>query len=276
MAHAAVFAIAGVVCATVLPSTSGAAPTVQDGRYLEGTSVTIDYTCGGGDAATTNLLKTFNITSFPMGVTITSGAVEPSPSQGEDFDVPFTWDFALDQGIVQFATGLGVVSFTITNGSDPISATAGATGSVTGHGGSSLLPLGDGSIPVGYTEGPFTGTFNRTAAPDEPITFTPGAVTSNVTTDAGTQLTIACTPGAGALTVNDQDGVAPSTTTTTRPVITTVAPTTTVQVGGEALPRTGSSGSTMVMVFVALGLIDLGYLALTAGQPPRRRRASAS
>lgn len=277
LAHLAVLSIAGLASATLLPSTSGASPTVQEGRYLEGISVSVNYSCVGADQATSDILTSFGLQPFPMAVQVTSAAVEPSPSPGEDFDVPFTWDFTLDQGIVDFSIGLGVTGFTISNGVLPISATSGATGSVSGNGANATVVLGDGTIPVGYTQGPFTGTFNRTAAVDEPITFTPGTITSTVTTNSGVALQISCSQTAGALTVNDQDGVAPSTTTTTRPVVTTAAPTTTTTpVLGDSLPRTGSTTSTMVLVFVALGLIDLGYLAMTAGQPLRRRRASAS
>ena len=35
---------------------------------------------------------------------------------GEEFTTDFTWDFALDPNVVAFATGLGVTSFTISNG----------------------------------------------------------------------------------------------------------------------------------------------------------------
>lgn len=207
--------------------------------------------------------------------------VEPSPSPGEAFDTAFTWDFALDQGVVAFAVGLGVTSFTITKGVNPISATSGATGDSVGNGGETTVALGDETVPVGFTDGPFTGTFTRTAAVDEPIVFTPGTITSNVTSSSGTVLSITCAPGAGALTVTDQDGVAPSTTTTTRPPVvttTTQAATTTTDTvagttQGNQLPRTGSS-SNLILVVLALGLIDIGYLALSAGQPPRRRRTS--
>lgn len=273
LTHGIVFAGASLLATTLASSTTSAAPTVQDGRFLQGGTVDVTYSCTGADDATNALLTAFGLNPFPQAVTITSSAVEPAPSPGEDFDVDFTWNYTLDDAVVDFAVGLGTLSFAITNGVDPISATTGATGTSTGNGGSNTVILGDGSIPVGYTEGPFTGTFNRTAAIDSPIVFTPGAISTTVTTNGGTTLLIACTPGAGAITVLDETGVAPSTTTTTRPVATTPAPATTVAVAPGELPRTGTS-STLYLVLLALGLIDVGYLALTAGQPLKRRASS--
>ena len=49
---------------------------------------------------------------------------------------------------------------------------------------------------------------------------------------------------------------------------------TTVAVAAGELPRTGTS-STLYLVLLGLGLIDVGYLALTAGQPSKRRASSA-
>jgi len=271
-----VFSTAGLLTSFVGASSTSARQAVQDGRYLEGGSVDLTYTCEGNDPDSIGLLTAIGYPTFPMEVTVTSAAVEPSPSPTEDFTTSFIWDFTLDPDLVTFAYGLSVTSFDISDGVNPITATAGATGTSPGNvSGNSLVLVGDATLPIGYTNGPLSGTFNRTAAVDEPIEFTPGTITATVTTSTPSILTIICQPGAGVITVNDATGVAPSTTTTTRPVVTTAAPTTTTAVLGDVLPRTGTS-SNLLLVVLALGLIDIGYLALTAGQPLRRRRASAS
>jgi hypothetical protein len=277
LVHAAgLTVVCGVTLGFGLPA-STASPTVQDGRFLSGGTLDVAYACSGADDATTGILTAFGLNPFPMPVKITSAAVEPSPSPGEDFTVSFTWDFTIDPGIEAFAVGLGVTSLTMSNGVTNISATTGATGNLVGNGASHTVTLGDGSVPIGYSD-TFSGPFNRTAAVDEPIVFTPGTVTSGVVTSSGTALSITCAPGAGALTVTDQDGVAPSTTTTTRPAVvattTTAAPVVRDVAQARQLPRTGSEN--LVLVVLAIVLIDLGYLALSASQPARRRRATSA
>jgi hypothetical protein len=274
LAHAAVFAAAGLACLALSSPTTSAAPTVQDGRYLEGGSLDIDYTCTGADAATTSLLNAFGLNNFPMPITITSAAVEPAPSPGEDFTTEFTWNFVLPASITDFAIGLGVTDFTISNGVNPMTATTGATGTAAGTGGDpAFVDLLD-TVANGFTAGPYSGTFNRTAAVDAPIVFTPQPITSTVTTNAGTALNLACSPGAGTIEVVDQTGVAPSTTTTTLGSIAPPTTPTTAAVGGGGagqggsggeLPATGTS-SNLFLVLLALGLIDVGYLAISASR----------
>ncbi len=275
LTHGIVFASAGLLATTLAPSTTSAAPTVQDGRFLAADSVAVSYSCTGSDQLTNDLLTSFGLNPFAQNAIVTSAAVEPAPSPAEDFDVEFTWNFDLDLSVVSFAVGLGVTTFTIQDAVNPISATTGATGSSAGTGAADeLLVLGDGTTPVGYVNGPYTGTFNRTADVDSPIEFTPGTITTTVLTSSNVSLGITCTPGAGVLSMLDETGVAPSTTTTTRPAVvvpTTAAP---VAVGSGDLPRTGAS-STLYLTLLALGLIDLGYLAMTAGRPARRRASSA-
>jgi hypothetical protein len=281
LTHAVVFAAAGLLATTLGSSPTSAAPTVQEGRFLQGGSVEVDYTCTGADDTTNGLLTSFGLNPFQMPVTVTSASVTPAPSPGESFDTEFTWGFTLDPGIVDFAIGLGVTSFNISNGVNPVAATTGATGTAAGTGApAALVDLTD-ALADSYTAGPYSGTFNRTAEVDAPIVFSPQAITSTVTTNSGTSLLIACSPGSGAITVVDETGVAPTTTTTTQGTITpptTVGATPTtagpgVGAGGE-LPATGSS-STFVLVLLALALIDLGYLAWSAGRPARRRTSSA-
>jgi hypothetical protein len=278
----AVFAIAGVLAANIHTPFSSAE---QPGRFLEGGNLEVTYTCDAADPATETLLDLVGLENFPQQVTILTPAVEPAPSPGDDFEMAFNWSFLLDQTIVAGAVSAGATDLQISSATLPMSATTGATGAdVVGHPPSTNLVLGDGTQAVGYTVGPFTGTFNRTAAVDSPIEFTPGTVLNSVVVvPLGVTLNITCAPQQGAvMTLNDQTGVPPSTTTTTLPEVTTTEGTTATTapgggsggVGGEELPRTGSS--TLVLVVIALGLIDLGYLALTAAQPPRRRRVSSA
>lgn len=279
LAHAGAFATAGLLCVAFGSTSSSAAPTVQDGRFLASGSVDVPYTCNGANAFTTTILEGIGLAGFSLPATVTSVAVEPAPSPGEDFEVGFIWSFDLLDTLVDKAILSGAAGFTIT-GVSTVGVVSGATGAdVAGAGGPTDVQLGDGSVPVGYEVGPFTGTFNRTALVDEPIVFAPKAITSTVLTQPnGIELLINCDyVGEATLTMVDQDGVAPSTTTTTRPAV--VAPTTTTTVAvqggtqGNQLPRTGSEN--LYLVLLALGLIDVGYLALTASKSPRRGRTSS-
>ncbi len=275
LVHAGVFAAAGVACLTLGTSSTGAAPTVQDGRFLQGGDIDVVYTCTGADAATQTILNSILLSTFTIDANVRSAAVEPSPSPGEDFDMEFTWDFTLPTNLVQTAVDLEQATLTI-SGDDRVSVVSGATGAdAVGTGGPETLEMGDGTVPVGFTHGPFTATFNRTAAVDEPITFAPGQITNKTVTATGITLNIVCDPDGTTMVLNDETGVAPSTTSTTRPevVATTAGPATTVAVGGTgSLPVTGSS-SNLFLVLLALALIDVGYLALTASKSPRHRRA---
>jgi hypothetical protein len=270
LAHLFMFSVAGLL-ATVVGGSSASA--VQEGRFLPAGTATATYTCNGADPDTQALLDAVGLSTFEVPVSITSAAVEPSPSPGEDFSMEFTWTFTLPQPLANIAVGLGITDLTIHDSVDPMNAVSGATGSVVGLGGSQVVNLGDGTHSVSYTEGPFVGTVNRTAAVDEPIVFGPGPNTNTVETGLAT-LHIACAPGAVQnMSLVDEDGTAPSTTTTTRPATSTTAGTsTTAATGGTELPATG--GVDLRLVVLALALIDIGYLAWSAGQPPRRRKAA--
>jgi hypothetical protein len=284
LAHAAVLGVAGLACLALSSTSTSAAPTVQDGRYLEGGDLDVTtYQCEGADAFTQNLLTSLGLPSFGLGtVTVRSAAVEPSPSPGEDFDMEFTWDFTLSQELVDFAISAGTEGFSIT-GTSTIGVVSGATGpDSVGTDGPSDILLGDGSVPVGYTHGPFTATYNRTAAVDEPIVFAPEQITAAVTTSpSALTLNIVCTAPETLMTLNDVTGEAPTTTTTTRPqVVPTTAPPATQPtdggVGGTGeLPATGTS-SNLFLVFLAIVLIDIGYLALSASRSTRGQARSVS
>jgi LPXTG-motif cell wall-anchored protein len=281
LVHAAVFAAAGVAILTLSPTSTNAAPTVQDGRFLQGGNLQVDYTCVGANQQTQTLLDAIMLSSFPLDVTVRSAAVEPSPSPGEDFEMEFTWDIILSTQLLGTAADLGVEQLQV-GGNNTVSVVSGATGADSVGTDDSVVTVGDGSVPVAYTLGPFFATYNRTAAVDEPIVFAPGEITTAVVTlPAGTALSIVCSvDGEPTMVLNDETGVAPSTTTTTQPPIvpTTAAPTpTTTAVGGagtDQLPRTGSS-SNLLLALLGLALIDIGYLAVSASRTPRLGRTSS-
>jgi hypothetical protein len=64
-----------------------------------------------------------------------------------------------------------------------------------------------------------------------------------------------------------------SSTTTSAATATTAGPEVqgTVQAASGTLPYTGSGPSTWVLLVMGLALFDLGWLAVTATRPPRRR-----
>ena len=70
LTHAVAFAGVGLLASALAPTTTGAAPRPQEGRFLQGGSVNIDYSCTGADVATNDLLTSFQLNPFPMAVTI--------------------------------------------------------------------------------------------------------------------------------------------------------------------------------------------------------------
>ncbi len=285
LAHLGIFTAAGVALVTLGPSSTSAAPTVQEGRYLSGGNLNVPYVCEGADAGSINLMTAILPAGvvgpdvpapgkFVLGTTLITTDVTPAPSPGEDFVVNFTYNEVLPFVIVDAAFAVNPTLSVDAN--IAIAAVSGATGSGSFQG-ANTIDLGDGTLPVGFTVGPNPLTFNRTAAIDEPISFKPGPFTSSSTTSVG-PLNLVCNPQDSELllTVSDQTGVAPVTTSTTlQPVVPTTAgpPATVNNTSTTALPRTGSGTSNLYLVLLALGLLDVGYLALTASNSPRSRRA---
>ncbi len=283
LAHLGIFAAAGLALVTLGPSSTSAAPAVQDGRFLTAGQLVVPYDCAGADIPSQNLLVGILPATggtFILGVTIVTAAVEPAPSPGDTFEMDFIYNQVLPQNLVEVAVGVGSTELD-TAGVNTIIAVEGATGDPAVITGSTIIPLGDGTLPVGFT---FTGQgfeFTRTAAVDEPIKFSPQQILGETLTSLGILVKIKCDPQDASLVleVNDETGVPPETTTTTLPPIVPVTVTTppaTVQGDTvDTLPRTGSGTSNLYLVLLALGLLDMGYLALTAGNSPRMRRASS-
>ena len=128
LTHGIVFAGAGLLATTLASSATSAAPTVQDGRFLQGGTVNVTYACTGADQASLDVLGALaglGLTlPFSQALTITSSSVTPAPSPGEDFDVDFTWDATLNQTIVDVALLTGGTSLQLSNAVNAISATA--------------------------------------------------------------------------------------------------------------------------------------------------------
>ncbi|MSO87335.1 MAG: hypothetical protein EXQ71_07425 [Acidimicrobiia bacterium] len=205
--------------------------------------------------------------------------MEPSPAQGDDFDMTFTFNFVLPKNLTEVAVETGYTELVVTGGG-AISPTEGAVGETAILTDTVTVQLGDGSVAVGFTIGPQSFPYTRTAAPGEPIVFTPNQILSETPIVTGL-LKMICYPPDEELILNDQIGVAPIATTTTLQALvpTTAGPPATVKGTTDdaevaALPRTGSGTSNLYLVLLALGLLDVGYLALTADNS-RTRRASS-
>jgi LPXTG-motif cell wall-anchored protein len=281
--HVSVLSAAAVLCLTVGTSTTGAAPTVQDDRHLTADTAEFVYDCTGGNSDTQTILDTVGLPTFNIDGQFTSVAVYPSPSPGEEFNVDFIWDFELPQELVEIAVGAGADSL-INQAILEVMAVSGASGpNFSQLTDPVTVALGDGSVPVGYTIGPLTATFTRTAAVDEPITFEALDILTQAETPSGIQLVIDCDiDGDSTLVMGDLDGPPETTTTTTRPEVVETTTTTTTAGGGggvggsgEELPATGTS-SNLWLALLAVMLIDLGYLAVSGSKLVGRRASSVS
>jgi len=245
--------------------------------------------CTGADADSNTLLDAFGFNNLPVQQVFTSDAVDSVDQGGEQ---PFSFHVAttLDQTLVSGSVALNVTSLQFDNATGALTATAGATGDISGTA-SVGVPLGDGSAAVTYDIGPFSGTVTRTGAIGDPITFVPGVSMASITPFAGDMallpqpINVICTPGdIVPLTVVDVEGTtttteSTSTTSTTRPpasttttiggntTATTVAP---VPASTTELARTG--GFHMELFLVGLGLLGAGAIMSGAGQ--RAARAS--
>jgi hypothetical protein len=228
--------------------------------------------CGGANAESQEILDVIGSLGTPpspapnridVSVVLTSGAIV-SPPQGATFQVPFTWTLGLDQGVVDAATGLGITEIGVSNVRLVAGVLGGAEGAdVTGTPPARTVSLSGGTASFG--EGPFTGSFTRTGDIGDAVTFAAKSVALTANVDlSGTPLVIdlACQlPGDASFTVVDQEGVPPtSTTSTSGPVVlgSTVAK--------APLPVTGAD--LFWPVVLALVLIDFGYLARTSVPRP--------
>jgi len=242
--------------------------------------------CTGADADTNTLLDAFGFNNLPIDIVITSDAVD-SVDQGGEQPMTFHVATTLSQTLVSGSVALNVQSLQFTNAINPIDASDGATGTVSGNG-TIDVPLGDGSSAVTFDSGPITGTVTRTGAIGDPISFVPGVSTASITPFAGGNpllpqpLNVICTPGdIVPLTVVDVEGTTTTTeststtTSTTRPTTTTTGGNTTattvspVPASTTELARTG--GFHMELFLVGLGLLGAGAIMSGAGQRASRR-----
>jgi hypothetical protein len=271
-----VFAAAGLVCvATGAPAASARTSAVP---VLPAGTATSTYSCTGADPDTQSLLDGVGLSTFPLSTTVNSAQVD-SPDQGQPLTMTFTWHFTLSTDLVAISIGLGLTELDFHDVNLPMAPTTGVSGSdIVGTPGPQAVSIGDGSQPVTYSEGPFSGTVTRTSAIGDPVVFTPGTVHSSVTVLGTIVLNFVCTPGGDTVPLSVVDDTSGTTTTTQATTSSTTGGSTSSSVAGTSttagttapLPVTG--GINLRLVVLALALIDIGYLAWSAGQPPRRRR----
>ncbi|MEY2423531.1 MAG: hypothetical protein QOI95_3598 [Acidimicrobiaceae bacterium] len=255
-------------------TTASTSTTIAAATYLPAGSAATPYICKGADQATQDTLDIFAPPGTPPGggainfdIVLANDPVVPAPATDASFPIDFRWTVTLDSGLVSTLHGLGITSVSISGASYDALALSGATGpDVIGTPPARSVSVGTG--PVTFGEGPFTGTFTRTAVDPQPIVFAAGKVLVSATPNGfPNPFNLDCNPPEGATTnrisLVNQVGSPPST----------IATSTTGSVLGEvinsnsSLARTGAPQSTLIMVGLAMFLIDVGYLMVTAVHP---------
>jgi hypothetical protein len=119
---------------------------------------TIVGVCTGADAASNALISALGGSSLAVPFSITSDVPPTLEPEQSGSPIAFTWNVALDQGLIDRATGLGLNSLTIKNAklnikvSGPTSTTAVNSAGIPDRN----LTLTKGQ-PASITEGPFSG-----------------------------------------------------------------------------------------------------------------------
>jgi hypothetical protein len=269
--------VAGVVVlvAAFAPTSASAVDTTH---FLPPGTVNVTYTCGGADQQTQTVLGVVGLSSFNIAAVVASDPVAASPENGDSFDMTFFWTFTQDQTLVETAVGLGVTDLQLSNGVNPVGVVSGATGpDVVGNPPTQDVPLGDGSLPITYSQGPFTGSFTRAGNVGDPIVFKPGNISvTALPNPLTTSLNLACTPDGATMTLVDQEGEAPPTTrpTTTTLPPTTASPTTAAGpvVAAETQSQLARTGFHSELLILGIALLGFGYALSLTG----RRVAKAS
>jgi alpha-tubulin suppressor-like RCC1 family protein len=189
LARGAAVGVLTVACAAISSPPASASTTVS--------AFAATYSCTGADVDTHDLLTALGFGPLQMATTVTNTSADPGPLPGDEFTIDFQWHITLSPGLVSTFVALGVDAAEMFDGVYPLAAATGASGpDVVGHGAHTALPLGDGTQAVSYIEGPFTGTFIRTAQLGEAITFTPGTMTTSLLAgSSGVVLKLICEPG---------------------------------------------------------------------------------
>ena len=184
--------VAGVVVLVVALTPTSANAVIPNSNLVPSGPATFNLSCTGNNDPTTDQILAGTVGNpVLLPATITADTI-PSPADGEQFSLGFTWHITLPLPLVSLA-----IAFTQTlvqqNGQLPIHAFGGATGAdAVGMPPPTTVDLGTGTAAITYDQGPFTGTFTRSGTGGM-VQFTPGVTTTDSVTPAAT-LHLKCTP----------------------------------------------------------------------------------
>jgi hypothetical protein len=281
--------VAGIIVLVAAFAPTSANAVITNSALVPAGPGTFDLSCTGRDPTTNQILSGIPALGNPIhlpGNQITTNAI-PSPADGEQFSLDFTWQFVLPQVLAKLAVTLHNTEIDQLNSVLPIHAQSGATGAdFQGHPADIALDLGDGSVAIPYTqpqagEPPLTGTFTRSGTGNA-VEFVPGMVQTDAAT-ANATLKLICTPtNVKPLVLNDKAGPPPPSTTvppttapppappTTAAAVSASSATATDATSGTALARTGFHAE---LLYLGIALLGAGYALSLFGR--RVARASA-
>jgi hypothetical protein len=239
------------------------------------------YDCRGADEASQAILDGLGASSTPpvpppnhldIDVVLTNDAV-PSPAQGASFVLPMRWTVALPASVTGPASRLGIKTIDVSNIELVSGVTSGATGAdITGQPSNLTVDLG---VTAGFNAGPFNGTFTRSGAIGTPIVVAAKAIELTATVNLGNPLVIALIcdpPAASTYSLVDATGTAPPPTTPSSVLAAGAPAPVPAGASATAVPLATTGGSMWVQLAVAVALLDLGYLAVSATWTHVRRR----
>jgi hypothetical protein len=268
----------GVLVAAFSPTNASA---VVPGMFLPAGTATTTYTCGGNDALdgglSSQILAAVGLASFTLPTTITTNAVD-SPNDGEAFSMDFTYAVTLPSGLVDVAVNTAMVTQLTQQGQNFTMNATGATpasAAITPPDQTINLPaVGDPITDIETLQGPFPTQFTRAGAVGTPIVFTPGPFTVS-SVAGGTTLQILCNPASTSpMSLVDQQGETPSSTTQPAPpTLPPASPTTagtgpgpTVQAGAEGASRLARTGFNEQLLLLGIAMIGAGCVTAVAGR----------
>jgi hypothetical protein len=276
--------VGGIIVLVAAFAPTSANAVIPNSALVPDGPASFTLSCTGADAATANLLRATGLSPILLGATVTTNGID-SPADGDQFTLQLTWQFTLPATLAAAAVELGNPTVVQSAATLPMNAASGATGTATSTApGPHTVSLGDGTQAVSFQEGPFDATFTRSGT-GTPVVLSPGTVTTT-STAGGIALHLTCAPtDVTPLTLNDQAGPTPPSTTQPPPeTLPLVAPTTAppATTGGTstgsgtatrttALARTGFHAE---LLYLGIAMLGAGYALSLAGR--RRARASVS
>jgi len=283
--------VAGIIVLVAAFAPTSANAVIPNSSLAPVGPATYNQNCSGVDPTTQALLQGL---FPPNGVLVLPSQISTnainSPSDGEDFTLQVTYTTTLPAFLVSVAQSAGTTTLNQTNTTSSLSATSGATGTVTstdpGPTQINLPGPSEQARDIQFTQGPFDVTFTRSGT-GTPVELTPGTVTT--TSDTGTiALQLSCTPSdVTPLTLNDQAGPPPPPTTVSVTTLPFTPPTTApASAGGGGTSGSGTGSATVTrttalartgfhaeLLYVGIALLGAGYALSLAGR--RVARASA-